>query len=192
MKHLILAAALAAAVATDAVADPETYTIDNNHTFPMYEVGHMGYSIQRGRFDKTRGKIVLDLIAHKGSVEVTIDTGSVDSGIAKLDEHLRGEDFFNTEKFPTMTFRSNELVFDGDNVKRANGELTMLGVTRPVTLEMTHFKCGTNLMLSRHVCGADMLTRVKRSDFGMKAYLTGGLISDDITLRVNVEAVGER
>ncbi|HUL95133.1 MAG TPA: YceI family protein [Usitatibacter sp.] len=188
MKHLALAAALLAA-ASGAAADPETYTIDPNHTFPLYEVGHMGYSIQRGRFDKTQGKIVLDLIAHTGSVDVTIDTTTVDSGVGKLDERLRGENFFNVARYPEMTFRSRELVFEGDNVKRANGELTLLGVTRPVTLEMTHFKCGTNLMLSRHVCGADMITRIRRSEFGM-TYLTS-LVTDEVTLRVNVEALGE-
>ena len=191
MKHIALAAVLLAA-AFGAAADPETYTIDNNHTFPAYEISHMGFSVQRGRFDRTSGKVVLDLIAHTGVVDVSIDTSSIDTGIPKLNDHLKSEDFFNVAKFPAITFHAKDLDWDGDRVKRASGELTLLGVTKPVTFEMNHFKCGTNLMLSRHVCGADMVAHIKRSDFGMDKYVTGGIVGDDVTLRVGAEALGER
>lgn len=191
MKHLAFGAALLAA-ALNAAADPETYTVDNNHTFPIYEISHMGYSVQRGRFDKTSGKIVLDLIAHTGTVDVSVDTASLDTSLPKLNEHLKGEDFFNVAKYPAMTFSAKSLVWDGDNVKSVTGDFTLLGVTKPVTFEMNHFKCGTSLMISKHVCGADMVAHIKRSDFGMKTYLIGGAIGDDVTLRVGVEAIGER
>ena len=185
MKTLL---ALAAALATlPAAADVETYNVDPNHTFPAYEVGHFGYSFQRGRFNKTQGKITLDTAARSGSADITIDTASVSSGVDKLDEHLRGEDFFDSKKYPQMTFKSTDLVFDGDRVRQARGTLTIAGIAKPVTFELTHFKCGMNLMLMRKVCGADMTTTIKRSEFGMKYALP--MLADEVVLRVNVEAI---
>ena len=186
MKAFTLAATLAAA-ALPALADVETYNIDPRHTFPVYEVGHMGYSFQRGRFNKTQGKITLDTAAKSGSAEVMIDVASVSSGVDKLDEHLRGEDFFGAAKNPQIVFKSSDLTFDGENVKQARGMLTMNGVTRPVTLDVTHFKCGMNPMMMRKVCGADMTATLKRSDFGMKYGLP--MLADEVVLRINVEAI---
>ncbi|HEY2630246.1 MAG TPA: YceI family protein [Usitatibacter sp.] len=182
--------ALAASLAAFADDDRDTYKIDPNHTFPQYEVVHFGTSLQRGRFDKTSGKLVYDSFAHKGSVEVTIETGSVNSGVAKLDEHLKGEEFLNVAKFPTMTFKSSDFVFEGDKLKKVNGELTLLGVTKPVTFDAAFFHCGINPMLLRTVCGADLVAHIKRNDFGMKAFL--GPVSDDVLLRVNVEAIADK
>jgi polyisoprenoid-binding protein YceI len=181
--------AVAATAALPALADVETYNIDPKHTFPAYEVGHLGYSFQRGRFEKTQGKITLDTAAKTGSVEVSIDTASVSSGVAKLDEHLRTEDFFDTKQFPQMTFKSTDLTFDGDRVRQARGTLTINGIAKPVTFEVTHFKCGVNPMLMRKVCGADMSATIKRSDFGMKYALP--MLADEVLLRVNVEAIRE-
>jgi polyisoprenoid-binding protein YceI len=186
MKSFPLAAILAAA-ALPALADVETYNIDPKHTFPAYEVGHMGYSFQRGRFNKTQGRITLDTAAKKGSAEVMIDVASVSSGVEKLDEHLRGDDFFGAEKNPQIVFKSSDLVFDGERVKQARGTLTINGVTKPVTLDVTHFKCGMNPMMMRKVCGADMTTTIRRSDFGMKYGLP--MLADDVVLRINVEAI---
>ena len=185
MKSLILATATLAVL--PALADVETYNIDPQHTFPSYEIGHFGYSFQRGRFEKTAGKIQLDTAAKTGSVEVAIDTASVSSGVPKLDEHLRGEDFFDSQKFPKMTFKSTERAFDGERVRQARGTLTINGISRPVTLEVTYFKCGVNPMLLRKVCGADMTANIKRSDFGMKYALP--MLADEVLLRVNVEAI---
>ena len=181
---LAIAAALAA---FPALADVETYNIDPKHTFPAYEVGHFGYSFQRGRFNKTQGKITLDTAAKTGSVEVVIDTASVSSGVDKLDEHLRGEDFFDSAKSPQMTFKSSDFTFDGERVRQARGTLTINGITKPVTMEVTHFKCGLNPMIMRKVCGADMTANIKRSDFGMKYALP--MLADEVVLRVNVEAI---
>ena len=185
MRRPILAAAALAAL--PALAEVETYNIDPRHTFPTYEVGHLGYSFQRGRFDRTQGRITIDTAAKSGSVEVTIDTTSVSSGVAKLDEHLRNEDFFDTKKFPQMTFKSTDFTFDGERLRQARGTLTINGVGKPVTFEITHFNCGVNPMLMRKVCGADMTATIKRSDFGMKYALP--MLADEVLLRVNVEAI---
>jgi polyisoprenoid-binding protein YceI len=185
MKRLILAAAALAAL--PALAEVESYNIDPKHTFPAYEIGHFGYSFQRGRFDKTQGRIQIDTAAKTGSVEVAIDTASVSSGVPNLDEHLRGEDFFDSQKFPKMTFKSTDFTFDGDRLRQARGTLTINGITKPVTLEVTFFKCGLNPMLMRKVCGADMTANIKRSDFGIKYALP--MLADEVLLRVNVEAI---
>jgi polyisoprenoid-binding protein YceI len=185
MKHLMLAAAALAALPV--FADVESYNIDPKHTFPAYEVGHFGYSFQRGRFEKTQGKITLDTAAKTGSVDVAIETASVSSGVAKLDEHLRTDDFFDTKQFPQMTFKSTDLTFDGERVRQARGTLTINGISKPVTFEVTHFKCGVNPLLMRKVCGADMTANIKRSDFGMKYALP--MLADEVLLRVNVEAI---
>ncbi|HST02696.1 MAG TPA: YceI family protein, partial [Usitatibacter sp.] len=185
-----LACGLAASIALAASAEPLTYNIDPRHTFPQYEIGHMGFSLQRGRFDKTQGTIVLDLEAHRGAVEVTIDTGSVDSGEPKLDQNLKGADFFDAAQFPQMTFKSSDLAFEGDVLKRVNGQLTIKGVTKPVTFDVGFFKCGNSVMALRKVCGADLSARIKRSDFGVSYGLP--MVADDVLLRVNVEAIGPR
>ena len=190
MIRTALACGLAASLALAASAEPLTYEIDPRHTYPQYEIGHMGFSLQRGRFDKTHGTIVLDLDAHKGTVEVTIDTSSIDSGEAKLDEHLKGADFFDAARFPQMTFRSSDLVFEGDELKKANGQLTIKGVTRPATFDVGFFKCGNSLVALRKVCGADLTAHIKRSDFGVSYGIP--MVADDVLLRVNVEAIGPR
>ena len=184
MKRMLLAAGLLTAL--PALAEVENYTIDPRHTFPMYEVNHLTFSLQRGRFNKTRGKITLDLEAKTGSVEVVIDTASVSSGLEQLDQRLRGEDFFDVAKYPEMTFKSTDFVFEGDRLRQARGTLTMNGVSRPVTFEVTHFKCGLFPLNMKKVCGADMNATIKRSEFGIKYLLP--TLGDEVLLRVNVEA----
>jgi polyisoprenoid-binding protein YceI len=187
MKRYAPAAALAALIALPALAESESYTLDPNHTFPVYEVGHLGYSVQRGRFNKTSGKITLDEAAKKCSAEITIDATSVSTGVAKLDEHLKSEDFFNAAKNPNITFKSSECVFDGAKIKSAKGELTMNGITKPVTLTAHTFNCAPHPMMKKKVCGGDFEANVKRSEFGMKYALPA--LADDVKLRVNVEAM---
>jgi polyisoprenoid-binding protein YceI len=184
MKRALLAAAMS--MALPALAEVESYTIDPRHTFPMYEVNHLTFSIQRGRFNKTRGKITLDPEAKTGSAEVVVDTASVSSGLEQLDQRLRGEDFFDVAKYPEMTFKSTEFVFEGDRLRQARGTLTLNGITKPITFEVTHFKCGLFPLNMKKVCGADMSTIIKRSDFGMKYLLP--TLGDEVLLRVNVEA----
>lgn len=187
MKKLALAAAVAAAMALPAAAEPETYTVDTNHTLPSFEVTHLGLSVQRGRFNKASGKVTFDAAAKKGDADITIDTTSVDTGNEKLETHLKSDDFFNVAKFPTMTFKGSNFTFDGDKLKSVGGDLTLLGVTKPVVLTANTFNCLMHPMAKKKACGGDFIGTIKRSDFGMK-YLVGP-VSDDVTLRVNVEAL---
>lgn len=184
MVRLALACALAAALPASAT---ETYSLDSRHTFPSFEVNHLGFSIQRGRFNRTSGKITLDPEARKGTADITIDAASVDTGLEKLEEHLRGEDFFSVAKHPAITFRSNDFAFEGDKVKSVSGELTMLGVTKPVTLTANYFNCGAHPVNKKRICGGDFVTTVRRTDFGMKYGVP--MVADEVTLRIQVEAV---
>lgn len=185
MKKFALAVATLS-LAGAALAAPESYTVDPRHTFPVFEVNHMGFSTQRGRFNKASGKIAIDRAAKSGSIDVAIDTASIDMGIEKWDEHMRSEDFFNVAKFPTMSFKSTKVVFDGDKLVGAEGDFTMLGVTKPVKLAVSGFHCGTNPVAKKDACGADVSTTIKRSEFGMTKYLPG--LSDDIKITIPVEA----
>ena len=186
MKTRLLVATLAATLAAPVLA-ADTYSIDSRHTLPSYEINHFGWSTQRGRFEKVTGKIVLDRAAASGSVDVTIDVTSVSTGIAKLDEHLKSEDFFNVAKYPTMTFKSKKLHFSGDKLTAVDGELTLLGVTKPLTLTISGFQCGTNQMVKKDACGADATGTIKRTEFGMAKYAPA--LGDDVKLLINVEAL---
>ena len=164
----------------------DSYTIDPNHTHPSYEISHFGWSTQRGRFDRASGKITLDRAAKMGSVDVLIEVASISTGVAKLDEHLKSEDFFNAAKFPTIAFKSKSVHFSGDKPASVDGELTILGVTRPVTLTVNAFQCAPNPFVKKEACGADATATIKRSEFGIKTYLPG--LGDDVKLLINVEA----
>jgi polyisoprenoid-binding protein YceI len=185
MKRALAAAAFAT-FAVPALAAPEVYTIDSRHTFPSFEVMHFGMSLQRGSFNKTSGKVTVDREAKTGSVDVTIDAASVNTNEPKLGEHLRNQDFFNASAHPNITFKGTKFNFDGDKVKSVDGELTMLGVTRPVTLTAQHFNCGNHPMNKKAMCGAEFTTTIKRTDWGMKYAVPA--VADDVLLRINVEA----
>lgn len=174
-------------LAAPASAAPEAYVIDTQHSFSNFEVGHLGLTWIRGRFNKTTGKITLDRAANNGSIEAEIDASSVDTGYARRDELLRTENYFNSSRFPTITFRSSSLRFKGDTLVGADGELTMLGVTRPVGLEITSFKCITHPVNKREICGAVAQSTLQRSEFGMTQ--ASRSISDEIRIYINVEAL---
>ena len=183
MKRLLIAAALAAALP---VAAQETYTVDAGHTVPAFEVKHLGMSTQRGLFTKASGKITIDRAAKKGTADITIDMNSVSTSVPKLNEHLKADDFFGAEKFPTATFKGNDFKFEGDKLVSVGGNLTLKGVTKPVTLTVTAFNCGTHPMNKKAMCGAEVTGTVKRSDFGMKYAVPA--VGDDIKLVIQVEA----
>lgn len=185
MTKTAMFAVLGVALAAPVYA-ADSYTVDPRHTWPQYEIMHLGFSTQRGRFNETTGKILLDRAARTGSVEITINTASIDTGLAKWDEHMRSEDFFNTAKYPAMTFKADSIRFNGAEPASIPGQLTLLGVTQPVTLEVTHFGCGPHPINKKEVCGADAHTTIKRSAFGMTKYLPG--IGDDVKLVINIEA----
>jgi polyisoprenoid-binding protein YceI len=184
---MIAALAVAAALSTAAYAAPETYTIDGTHTLPRFEYNHLGYSTQLSRFDKTTGTITIDRAAKTGSVDVTIDATSVDSGYPKFNEHLQGEDFFDTAKYPTITYKSTDLKFKGDTLVAVNGELTVKGITKPVTLKVDSFHCAPHPMVKKDACGANAEGKVKRSDFNLGKYAPA--VADEVTLVIPVEAV---
>lgn len=184
MKKIILAALLSAACLPALAAD--SYSIDAAHSQAMFEVRHLGFSTQRGHFTQSGGKVTLDLAAKTGSVEYTIQVKSLDMGLERWNKHMLGEDFFNVEKHPTISFKSTKLVFEGDKVVAAQGDFTLLGVTKPITLKVASFTCGVHPMIKKTVCGADISAMIKRSDFGMSYGLPG--IGDEVMLVVPVEA----
>ena len=183
----IFAAVLLAACPCAALAAPEGYTLDPNHTFPSFEVVHFGVSVSRGKFTKTSGKAVIDRAAKTGSIDITVEAASVDIGHERLNNHLRTKDFFNVEQFPTVTYKADAIRFNGDTPASVDGNLTMLGVTRPVTLSLNWFKCFVHPMMKKEVCGADGTATIKRSEFGMK-YGLPTAVGDDIKLLIQVEA----
>lgn len=184
-KHLIVSAALAL---TATGASAQVYNIEPGHTYPSFEADHMGLSFWRGKFTKSGGKVVLERgSATGGSIEITIDASTVDFGHAKMNEKARGDEMFNVAKYPTITYKSKTLKFDGDRLVGVEGEMTMLGITRPLALNVTHFKCIIHPMLKREVCGADAYGRFDRSEFGMNIGLPR--FSPEIKLAIQVEAV---
>jgi polyisoprenoid-binding protein YceI len=185
MKSLIIAT-IAALGSTMAVAEPVTYVIDGKHTFPRFSYTHLGFSLQSSRFDKTSGLVVYDAAAGSGSVEVTIDTNSVSTGSDLFNEHIRGADFLNVKDFPVATFKSTAIRFkDGAPVSIA-GNLTLKGVTRPVTLEVTSFKRGEHPMMHKDAIGANASTTIRRSDFNMGKFVPA--VDDELKLTISLEA----
>ncbi len=165
----------------------ENYRVDPLHTTATFSVSHLGLSLQRGSLGKTTGTVMLDRTAKKGSIDVTIDAASVTSGSPSREAMLRGEDYFNVAQFPIITFRSSNLKFDGDSVVGAEGELSMRGVTKPVTLSVADFKCAIHPATKKPACGAEVTASVKRSEFGMtKNQASTG---DDVNIAVAVEAI---
>ena len=187
--RLLIAPAFVLGVSAPTLAAQEIYVIDSTHTTPMFEVAHLGMSQQRGFFTNASGKIMLDRAAKSGSIDIVIGTGSVTTASRVLTDVLK-RDYFNAEKFPVMTFSSRDIVFDGDLPGSANGELTLLGVTRPVALRITGFRCGTHPIFRRAMCGAEASTTIKRSEFGMTAGLPDAA-GDEVKIIIPVEAMRE-
>ena len=179
-------ATVLAAAATSAFAAPETYAIDPTHTYPRFSYNHFGLSTQQSLFKKSTGTIVFDKAAKTGSVDVTIDTTSVEAA-SPLTDHIKGEDFLNTAKFPTATFKSTRVVFEGDKPVRIEGDLTLKGVTKPVTLTVTNFTNKEHPMAKRDAIGANATAVVKRTDFNMGKFVPA--VGDEVTITLSVEAI---
>jgi polyisoprenoid-binding protein YceI len=187
LTKLTAALILAAAAAAPALAAPETFVVDGTHTFPRFSYSHFGYSTQLSRFNKTTGKIVFDKAAKTGSVDIVIDTKSVDTGYDTFNEHIQGEDFLDTAKFPTATFKSTKVNFEGDKPSTIEGNLTLKGVTKPVTLKVTSFQAMPHPMTKKDAIGANATTTVKRSDFNAGKYAP--YVGDEVTIDIAVEAM---
>ncbi|HEU4375646.1 MAG TPA: YceI family protein [Telluria sp.] len=184
-KHLIVA--LLAAVSASAFAAADTYAIDPNHTYPSFEADHMGMSVLRGKFTKTSGTIVLDRAAKSGSLDITIDANSLDFGHERLNTHAKTADMFDVAKFPTAHYKSKSVTFKGDTPVAVEGELTLHGVTKPVTLAINKFKCAIHPMLKREVCGADASAEFSRADFGISYGVPK--FAPEVKLAIEVEAI---
>jgi polyisoprenoid-binding protein YceI len=179
--------ALLASLATQAHAAPEEFRVEPSHTYPSFEVTHLGISTQRGRFERTGGRIVMDRDAGTGTIDITIEAGTVSTGNGLLDSVLRGEDFFDTARHPAIAFSAKTIEFDRGVPKRALGDLTLVGVKRPVELRVERFGCTRLPFFVRLTCGADVVANIKRSDFGMTSY--AGLVGDEVRLEIQIEAV---
>lgn len=180
-----------ALLAGAAVAAPTTYKIDPSHTYPSFEADHMGgLSTWRGKFNKSEGSIVLDKQAGTGTVDVTVDTTSVDYGLDAMNEHANKAELLDTGKFPTATYKGKLAGFKDGKPTKVEGALTLHGVTKPLELSIGKFKCMPHPMFKREVCGADASGTFQRDQFGIGAGKDWGF-SMDVTLRIQVEAIAE-
>jgi polyisoprenoid-binding protein YceI len=187
MKSKLLIALVATlGLAATVLAAPITYATDANHTFAQFEYNHLGFSNQTSRFNTVAGTVTIDQAAKKGSADITIDAKSVDTGSTVFNSHIQNEDFFSTTQFPTVSFQSNDMIFKGDKPVSLQGVLTLKGVSKPVTLKITHFECKKHPMTGADYCGANAETKVKRSEFNMGKYAP--YVGDDVTILIAIEA----
>jgi polyisoprenoid-binding protein YceI len=180
-------AALIAISGHTAVAAPEEFVIDPGHALPSFEVRHLGIATQRGRFNRTSGTVLLDREAGVGSVEVRIDARSIDTGNETLDDLLRSQSFFDVANFPEIRYRSSQATLIEGKPSRVEGELTLLGVTKPVALNVAGLHCTRKPLLVVLRCGVDVSTTFRRSDFGMSAMKA--FVADEVTILIQAEAV---
>ena len=185
MKKMMLALLMGSTLSFSATA-ADSYTVDPRHTFPSFEISHLGFSIQRGRFNQTSGKVQLDPKSATGTIQIAIETASISTGLAELEEHLRGKDFLDAARFPQITFVSDKLSFDKDKLTAADGILTLHGISKPVHLTVDHFYCGMNMIAMKNTCGANATTTIKRSDFGVDKYVPA--VADDVVIAIQIEA----
>lgn len=182
--HPRLFALLAVAV-LPAYAAPETYVLDPDHTYPSFEMPHMGLSVWRGKFNRARGEAVLDREARRGRVTVEVDADSIDFGHDAMNEHAVTADWLDAARHPKLVY-TGELQFSGDTPTSVKGELTLRGVTRPLTLDLRQFVCIDHPYYRKPVCGADAEARLDRADYGMTRYTDNGM--GKFLIRIQVEA----
>lgn len=186
MNRIVLAS-MAALVSAGSFAAPVTYDLDPSHTYPSFEADHMGgLSVWRGKFDKTSGKVVYDKDAKSGSIEVTVDIASINFGNPKLNEHAKSAEIFDAAKYPTATYSGKFTKFNGANPTEATGNLTLHGVTKPVTLVINQFMCKPSPMTKKEVCGADATATFSRADFGVNFGDKYGF-KQEVKLQIQVE-----
>lgn len=184
---LIAAVALTASVSFSAVA-ADTYMLDPTHTYPSFAADHLGgLSVWRGKFAKSSGTVMLDRAAKTGTVDVTVDPASVQTGDTKLDEHLQSDAFFDVAKYPAVTYKGTDIKFDGDKPVEVIGSLTMHGVTKPLNLTIESFKCMQHPVLKREVCGVEASAEFNRADYGMDF---GSKYGFSMETRLEIQAEG--
>ena len=186
---IALPATVLAILAGTAMAAPVTYKIDPAHTYPSFEADHMGgLSVWRGKFDTSSGTVVIDKEKSTGTVDITVDATSIDFGHAKLNEHAKTPDMFDAAKFPTATYKGTLAGFKDGAPTEVKGELTLHGVTKPVTLKIDKFLCKPNPMTKKEVCGADATAMINRGDFGI-SYGGNFGFNMETKLAIQVEAI---
>jgi len=185
-RRKLLPLVLAAIIAPAAAADQ--YVIETHHTYPSLEMTHMGISVWRGKFNRSSGKVTLDRKARSGTVDIQVDAASVDFGHDEMNKHAVADEWLNVRQYPVMNYQGT-LRFEGDTPRTVEGQLTLRGVTRPVTLRINSFKCIDHPFYKKEVCGADAEGQLDRADFGMTQYTEGG--AGKILLRIQVEAIRE-
>lgn len=184
---LVLAAAQFAALPAQAAV--EHYLVDPGHTYPSFEADHMGgLSLWRGKFEKSSGTVTLDRAAKTGTVDITIQSESLNFGNAKMNERARSADMFNVEKYPTIHYVGKSMRFENGQPVEVIGELTLLGVTKPVNLKINQFLCKMNTFIKRMACGADAEAHFNRGDFGMTYALDKGF-KPEVKVLISIEAV---
>jgi polyisoprenoid-binding protein YceI len=175
--------------ATSATAASTVYTVDPDHTHPSFEVDHFGgLSTWRGTFKKTSGTVRIDTAARTGAVDIVIDTSTVDFAHDKLNEHASGPEMLDVAKYPTAEYKGKFVEFADGAPKTIAGDLTLHGITKPVTLTINSFKCVEHPMLKKQVCGADASGTFSRADFGVNYGQQYGF-KQDVLLRIQVEGV---
>ncbi|MBS0316168.1 MAG: polyisoprenoid-binding protein [Proteobacteria bacterium] len=188
MKALRLALALLIALAAACAFGEQVLQSDPNHTFAWFQFDHLGLSIQRDRFDKVDATVHLDTPDHIGSVQARIQVDSLSTGSAFFNKMLLGDAFFDAAKFPEIRYASTAFHFGRfDDVTRVDGNLTIKGITRPVTLTVTNYKCMLDPQLHRPICGLNAMARIERSDFDLGKYVP--FVSNDVMLYVSIEAI---
>ena len=180
-------ATLLAALVGSSLAAPVTYEVDGTHTFPRFSYSHFGLSTQLSSFSRTSGKVVFDAQARSGSVDITIDMTSVNTGFADFNGHIQAEDFLDTARHPKGTFKSTRVVFEGDKPRSIDGVLTIKGVSKPVTLNVTSFLAMPHPMLKKPALGANAHTTIKRSEFNAGKFAP--YVGDEVRIDIAIEAI---
>ncbi len=187
MKFVLPVFAAALLAAAPAHAEVKHYVLEKPHTQVVFSVNHLGFSNSTGMFHDFDGTIDYDTVnVEKSKVDVTIKAASVDMGTTKWDDHVKNADFLNVEKFPDITFKSTSVKKTGADTADITGDLTILGVTKPVVLATKQNKVGQHPMSGKDHAGFSATTTFKRSDFGVKYGLPN--VGDEITVRLEVEA----
>ncbi|HBI2946268.1 TPA: YceI family protein [Legionella pneumophila] len=185
-RHFIFAILAVFAFSTDIYAEPQTLTLDNQHTYVLWKVKHLGFSTQAGKW-YANGQLVLDKDnPQQSKVNVIIKIDDIVTGIPELDKHLKGKLFFDTKQFPTATFVSDKVEVTGKNKAKVYGMLTLHGVTKPIILDVLFNKAGINLLNDRETAGFSATTSLKRSDYGIKALIPE--VGDDVEIEIEAEA----
>jgi polyisoprenoid-binding protein YceI len=178
----------ASAASIAATAHKGTYKIDPDHAQVVFMIRHMGLSTFYGRFGKVAGTMSVDPAApEQSTLDVQIDMNVIDTHVAKLDAELK-DDVFEAAKFPTANFKAIKIVQTGDNTGTVTGDLTIKGITKPVTLNVT-FNGGRNspIPFAPYRLGFDATGTIHRADFGLTGYIWGGFVGDDVTIAIEAE-----